>query len=57
METMLATANRIGSDAYGLVEGKQYVLEKFTFGMWLVYDKETYITVARTDCFDNYHTY
>lgn len=49
-----ATANKIGSDYYGLVEGKEYVLEKSNFGLWLVYDKGSYITTARTDCFDNY---
>ena len=50
-----ATANKIGSDYYGLVEGKEYVLEKAPFGdMWLVYDKGTYVTASRTDCFDNF---
>ena len=34
-----ATANKIGSDYYGLVEGKEYVLEKSNLGLWLVYDK------------------
>ena len=52
-----ATANKIGSDYYGLVEGKEYVLEKANHGgMWFVYDKGTYITVGRTDCFDNFRT-
>lgn len=49
-----ATANKIGADAFGLVEGKEYVLEKGSFGMWLVYDKGTYQTAARTDCFNNF---
>lgn len=55
MEKYTAVANKIGSDTYGLVKGKRYILEKSNFGMWLVYDGETYITAARTDCFDNYH--
>lgn len=55
LERYTATANKIGSGAYGLVEGKEYVLEKSNFGMWLVYDNGTYQTVARTDCFENYH--
>lgn len=50
-----ATANKIGFDYYGLVEGKEYVLEKANHeGMWFVYDKGTYITAGRTDCFDNF---
>lgn len=51
-----AIANKIGSDYYGLVEGKEYVLEKASFGsdMWLVYDKGTYVTAGRTDCFNNF---
>lgn len=49
-----ANANKIGANVYGLVEGREYVLEKTCFGMWLVYDKGSYITAARTDCFDNY---
>ncbi len=50
-----ATANKIGSDIFGLVEGKEYVLEKANFeDMWLVYDKGTYVTASRTDCFNNF---
>ena len=48
------TANKIGADVYGLVEGKEYVLEESNFGLWLIYDKGSYVTAARTDCFDNY---
>lgn len=51
-----ATANKNGADYYGLVEGKEYVLKKARFGsnIWIVYDKGTYITASRTDCFDNF---
>lgn len=51
-----AIANKIGSDYYGLVKGKEYVLEKAGFGsnMWLVYDEGVYVTASRTDCFDNF---
>ena len=51
-----AIANKIGVYAYGLVEGKEYTLEKsdIGYGMWLVYDNDQYVTAARTDCFDNY---
>ena len=49
-----ATANKIGSDYYELVEGKEYVLEKSNFGLWLVYDKCSYVTDEKTDCFGNY---
>ena len=49
-----ATANKDGSDYYGLVEGKEYVLEKASFGdMWLVYDKGTYVTASRNE--QRYH--
>lgn len=50
---MVATANKNGSDIFGLVEGKEYVLEKTNLcsDMWLVYDKGTYITASETDCF------
>lgn len=50
-----ATANKIGSEYYGLIEGKEYVLEKESLGdMWLIYDNGTYVTMGRTDCFDNF---
>ena len=50
----LAIANKIGSDYYGLTQGTEYILEK-CHDMWLVYNMSgTYITTARTDCFDNY---
>lgn len=50
-----ATANKIGSAIYGLVEGKEYALEKSCVdNIWLVYDKGTYVTASRTDCFDNF---
>ncbi len=50
-----AIANKIASDYYGLVEGEEYALEKSNGLWWLVYNKfGTYITAARTDCFDNY---
>ncbi len=49
-----AIANKIASDYYGLVEGEEYVLERSN-DLWLVYNKfGTYITAARTDCFNNY---
>lgn len=50
-----AIANKIGSDIFGLIEGKEYVLEKASSDpdMWFVY-RGTYITASRTDCFNNF---
>ena len=51
-----ATANKIGSDVFGLIEGKEYVLEKASIGhdFWLVYNKGTYVAASRTNYFDNF---
>lgn len=56
MRVKRATANKIGADYYGLVEGKEYILEKANFGsdMWFIYDNGIYVTTSRTDCFDNF---
>lgn len=53
----IATANRIASDSYGLVEGNQYIVEQLENGNNWVYDlHNNYITASRTDAFDDYES-
>lgn len=56
-ERYIATANRIASDYYGLIEGNQYIVEQRGDGNNWVHDLHgDYITASRTDAFDDYQS-
>lgn len=53
----IATANKVASGSYGLVEGNQYIIEQLGDGNNWVYDLHgNYITASRTDAFDDYES-
>lgn len=57
-ETKIATANYIAESYYGLINGKEYILDFVREGIWKVYDtiQEKYVE-CRTDAFDNFRNY
>lgn len=57
-EKKIAKANGLGEFYFGLVCGKEYVLERTNNGTWSVYDTDgSYVKECRTDCFDDYRDY
>lgn len=51
----IATANKIASNCYGLIEGYNYIIEQKEDGTNIVYDLHmNYITSSRTDAFEDY---
>lgn len=57
MEKKIGTANYIGASYFGLVKGENYILNIRKLGVVVYNLKGTYITVSRTDAFDNIHDF
>lgn len=54
-EKYSAMANRIGVIYYGLIEGKEYILERSSIhGMWNLFEDNEYVTTVRTDAFNDF---
>ena len=53
MKNKIATANHLARE-YGLIEGRDYIIELMTFKYVYVRDLDgRHIIVSRVDCFDN----